>query len=207
LNPDLKTKAIWDNHYKKEKSRLKYPDENLVRILSTIPNKGKALDFGAGSGRHSILLKEIGFEVTSVDYSEASVQQIKDTYPDINASIVENPPFNFADEEFDLIINWGVLHYNTKEDSFKIVSEFHRILKKGGILTGTIRSTEDTHLKTKNKEIQLEDLKGGQIFLYGLDDLKKILAQFQFSEFGYSERTPLGKLDERICHWIFKTIK
>ncbi|MBE7411198.1 MAG: class I SAM-dependent methyltransferase [Leptospiraceae bacterium] len=207
MNPEMKTKILWDNHYKKEKSKLKYPDENLVRILSSLPNRGKALDFGAGSGRHSVLLKDFGFEVYAADYSEKSIEQIQLLNLDIHTSIVGSPPFRLQSEEFDLIVNWGVLHYNTLEESIKILKEFYRILKPGGILAGTIRSKNDTYLKVKNTEIQIEDLKGGQIFLYSFDELKDLLKDFSYSEFGYSERSPIGKLEERICHWIFKARK
>ena len=68
---------IWDSHYAKEKSKLVFPDENLVRILSRIPTTGAALDHGAGSGRHTILLKSYGFQVSACDYSSKSMDSIK----------------------------------------------------------------------------------------------------------------------------------
>jgi hypothetical protein len=51
--------------------------------------------------------------------------------------------------------------------------------------------------------IGLEDLSGGKVKLYSLDELRILLEDFK-NEFGYMERTPVGKLEERICHWIFQ---
>jgi hypothetical protein len=69
---------------------------------------------------------------------------------------------------------------------------------------GTVRSTEDTHLKTKHGQIGLADLSGGNVRLYTLEELKELLKEFTNVEFGYMKRSPIGKLEERICHWIFQ---
>ena len=96
------------------------------------------------------------------------------------------------------------MHYNTLEDAFKIVNEIKRVLKPNGYFTGTVRSSSDTHLKSNDGVIGLADLSGGKVKLYSLDELKSLLKEFANIQFGYMERTPMGKLDERICHWIFQ---
>jgi SAM-dependent methyltransferase len=204
LNPS--TREIWNQHYKKEKSKLSFPDENLVRILSKLPNQNqtkKALDFGAGSGRHSFLLKSFGYEVTALDYSKNSLEIIQDIDPEIQTVYAETYPYLFVNESFDLIVSWGVLHYNSIEDIQAIVQEYHRILKKNGYLTGTIRANTDTHLKVQDGKIGLEDLKNARVKLFSLEELKFILRDFIDLKIGYIERTPIGNLEERICHWIF----
>jgi SAM-dependent methyltransferase len=198
----------WDLHYSRAKSKLNFPDENLVRILSRLPfNKGNALDFGAGSGRHSILLKDWGFNVTAVDYSSNSIDQINSIDSLIKTKLVSSPPYNFKTEEFDLLVNWGVLHYNSKELIQEMVLEFYRIIKTGGFIAGTIRALGDTHLGIQNGNIQLNDLKDGTASLFSLEETMDIFKDFKNLQIGYSERTPIGKLDERICHWIFQAEK
>ena len=55
--------------------------------------RGKVLDVGAGSGCHSIILKEQGLEVVAIDISELSVEVMKER--GINARNI-----NFFDETF-----------------------------------------------------------------------------------------------------------
>ncbi|MBK6607797.1 MAG: class I SAM-dependent methyltransferase [Leptospiraceae bacterium] len=195
---------IWDTHYKREKSRLIFPDENLVRILSRIPQGEFALDHGAGSGRHCVLLKSCGFQVTACDYSAKSIEAIQRTIPNVETDIIRSSDLPYTDEKFDLVVSWGVLHYNSLEEASHIVREIKRILKSNGNFVGTVRSTEDTHLKTKHGQIGLADLSGGNVRLYTLEELKELLKEFTNVEFGYMERSPIGKLEERICHWIFQ---
>lgn len=195
---------VWDSHYSKEKSKLTFPDENLVRILSRIPHTGKALDHGAGSGRHSFLLQSYGFQVTACDYSEKSIEAIKNTILGVNTDIIRSTNLPYDSSKFDLVVSWGVLHYNLFEEACDIVKEIKRVLKPGGYFVGTVRSSFDTHLKQEKGVIGLEDLSGGKVKLYSLEELKSLLKEFNESQFGYMERTPMGKLEERICHWIFQ---
>jgi SAM-dependent methyltransferase len=198
------TTNIWNEHYTRVKSRLLYPDENLVRILNKIEIKsGTALDFGAGSGRHSILLKNFGFVVTSVDYSENSLALIKELDPSINTVLASDPPYPFSDNSFDLIVSWGVLHYNPEQTIQRIIAEKHRILKKGGYLAGTIRADSDTFLGIKEGKISAKDLAGADANLYSKESVISFLSNFSSIQLGYMERTPIGKLEEKISHWIF----
>ncbi|PJZ70402.1 SAM-dependent methyltransferase [Leptospira perolatii] len=202
------SKKVWEAHYTREKSKLNYPDENLVRILSRVPSSfntdnPRALDFGAGSGRHCLLLREFGYDVTAADYSENSIQTIQESYPWAKAKLVDLPPTPFANEEFELVVNWGVLHYNSLELAKQIAEDFFRILKSGGYLAGSIRAVGDTHLKALNGTIGTSDLKGGSTWFYSEEDVRTLFQNFSQLEIGYTERTPIGKLEERICHWIF----
>ncbi|TGJ98327.1 class I SAM-dependent methyltransferase [Leptospira langatensis] len=206
MSAEHPSKEAWETHYTRSKSKLSYPDENLVRMLSKIQPMSpspKALDFGSGSGRHCVLLKDFGYEVSACDYSENSVHSIKESYPWAKVSLLQSPPYPFSDEEFDLIVSWGVLHYNSPDLAKSILNEKHRILKKDGYLAASVRAVGDTHLKAEQGKIGASDLKGGATWFYSQNDIQDLLSNFSSFEMGYTERTPLGKLEERICHWIF----
>lgn len=204
MNESEKTKEIWETHYNRDKSKLAFPDENLVRIVSRLPHSGKALDFGTGPGRHAFYLESLGFQTYACDYAENAIQDLKRNSDTIQFFHVQTPPYPLPDQEFDLVLAWGVLHYNPPEMAAQMVNEFKRIGKKDGFLIGTIRSDQDTFLQTQSNSIGTQDLEGGYIRLYSLEETKDLLSPFRDLQIGYMERTRMGQLDQRICHWIFQ---
>lgn len=105
-------KAIFDYFHTKKAGKLRvlssmfYEDEipvaTLFRDFDRMPIqeqkaielcRGKVLDVGAGSGCHSIVLKERGLEVVAIDISELSVEVMRER--GIDARNV-----NFFDETF-----------------------------------------------------------------------------------------------------------
>lgn len=54
------------------------PDPALAALVATLTPSGRALDIGAGDGRHSIFLARSGFSVEAVDISEAAVARLSE---------------------------------------------------------------------------------------------------------------------------------
>lgn len=54
------------------------PDPALARLVETLELSGRALDIGAGDGRHSILLARRGFTVEAVDISAEAVAKLRE---------------------------------------------------------------------------------------------------------------------------------
>ncbi|MDF3818734.1 methyltransferase domain-containing protein [Leptospira sp. 96542] len=197
-------KNVWDTHYNRPKSKLTFPDENLVRLLARVqPDNKSALDFGCGSGRHSILLHNFGYTVTACDNSETTISNLKLENLPIRLFHTKEGDFPFQKNEFGLILSWGVFHYNQREVAKSILASLYETLDDNGYMLGSIRSTGDSHLKIDNGKMNLTDLDGGYAETYSLSELKDFLSIFKSVSIGYSERTPLGKLEERICHWFF----
>lgn len=197
-------KNVWDEHYERPKSKLAFPDENLVRLLSRIqPKNRNALDFGCGSGRHSYLLQNEGYFVTGCDNSKTTIDLLNEGNSPIRFLHTPGTNLPFSPNEFGLILSWGVFHYNQREEAKKLLSSLYESLDTGGYLLGSIRADGDTHLGLTQGKMNLTDLSGGYAETYSLEDLKSYLSIFSKVSIGYSERTPLGKLEERICHWFF----
>ncbi len=197
-------KNVWDQHYERPKSKLTFPDENLVRLLSKIhPPNQKALDFGCGPGRHVYLLQNAGYEVTACDNAKTTIEILKNTDPSIRFLHTPGTSLPFSDEEFGVIVSWGVFHYNRREEAKMLLKSLYQALQPKGYLLGSIRAEGDTHLGLKEGTMNLSDLSGGYAETYSLTDLKDFLSSFSEVSIGYTERTPLGKLEERICHWFF----
>ena len=125
-------------------SSMFYEDEipvsTLFRTLEEMPVQekkaielcsGRVLDVGAGSGCHSIILKEKGLEVVAIDISELSVEVMKERGIDARN-------INFFDgtfiEKFDTILfamnGIGIVGKTTRlEDFFRSAK---RLLAPGG---------------------------------------------------------------------------
>lgn len=211
---NLMKKSEWNSHYKKNKSVLTYPDENLVRLVAReINSRGggntlKAIDIGCGSGRHMALLEESGIDTAcGSDYSlnalnicrEAGFQNV------INC---DNKNLPFKDEIFDIAVAWGSLHYSSKEEMRLMLSEVKRIIKSGGSLFATLRRDNDTYLKTGTHlgnntwRTGLDDLTGTVASFFSEDELKDIFSIFKSFSYGWMERTIIGDTGKVISHWV-----
>ena len=106
-------RAIFDFYHKQKVAKLRvfssmfYEDEipvaTLFRSFEEMPVqerravelcRGRVLDVGAGSGCHSVVLKERGLDVVAIDISEMSVEVMKERGIDARN-------INFFDESFD----------------------------------------------------------------------------------------------------------
>ncbi len=204
-NTLAETCSTWNQYYTQNKHQQEYPDENLVRLLKPL-EKGVALDIGCGRGRHIKLLQDLGFSnIYASDISPKALQESFQKYPSI--CTIELPEEFWAGEPFQLpiekkmlqiIIAWGVLHYNSIALTDKILNEFTRLLRPNGFFLGTLRADTDTHLNN-NSNLAL-----GNWQLYSEKDCRKLLEKhFRKIKIGYTERTLLGKLEQKICHWFF----
>ena len=203
----MKSKSIWNDYYCKKNPQQHYPDENLVRLLQPL-KRGAALDFGCGKGRHLALLHELGF--APIYASDISLNALTDSCQKNSFAQPLSLPSQFWAEkpfQFDLkartlqiIVLWGVLHYNSPEVVEHILNEIQRLLRKGGVLLGTLRASSDTHLQHKS------EVASKQWQYYDIEEAKNLLSRYfgKHWKLGYMERTPLGLLEQRISHWFFR---
>lgn len=214
----MNSRDQWNSHYTRNKSSLFYPDENLVRMISAhiqntkFENPLLAIDIGCGSGRHIKLLHELGIEhIIGSDYSiNALVQSQTFTKGLIQC---QNDFLPLKDSTFDIAVSWGSLHYTTKDNFLIQINEIKRILKNSGSLFGTLRSSNDSMLKSGIEitpgtwKTDLNDISGSIVSFYSEDELKKAFSIFTNFSYGIIERTQLNAIDKRISHWYFKADK
>jgi ubiquinone/menaquinone biosynthesis C-methylase UbiE len=211
-------KKDWNSHYRKNKSVLLYPDENLVRLVSgimkNIPGRGiKAVDIGCGSGRHIALLENsgIGF-ICGTDCSMNALDICRNSgfHQMVNC---DNRSLPFRDCTFDLAGAWGSLHYTSKDVMKQMLAEIKRIITGGGVLFSTLRRDNDTYLKTGTHlggntwSTGLNDLTGTTVSFFSEDELKDIFSIFSDYSYGWMERTIIGDTSKVISHWIISARK
>lgn len=212
----MNLRTPWNRHYQTEKSRQLYPDENLVRLLAAArselnPENASALDYGFGSGRHLHLLQEMRFgRIAGCEISDVACEQGRQSFPEMDLRLVTEADITgadineadsklpFDDESFDVIVCWGVLHYLSDSGRIRLLEEFARLLTSPGLFVGTLRSNRDTHFAHS-------DVSDASMTLFSEDDARTLLDRFfKDVELGHMERTPIGKLDQRIAHWFFR---
>lgn len=97
----------------------------------------KALDAGCGAGFFSLLLSELGCEVTAVDFSEDMLRQaeknVRDKgYSGVSFMHMDLQAMDFPDETFDFIVTRNVTW--VLFDAPRAYEEMMRVLRPGGVL-------------------------------------------------------------------------
>jgi SAM-dependent methyltransferase len=92
------------------------------------------LEIGIGLGADHQLFAEAGAQLTGIDLTERAVEHVRQRFDvfglrsDLRVADAERLPF--ADQSFDLVYSWGVLHHTP--DTSKAVREVARVLRPGG---------------------------------------------------------------------------
>lgn len=113
-------------------------EQDLKDLLGSTPKEALIADIGAGTGRVSNYLSMKGFEnVTSVDYSLASIRMVK---KNSNNFCIwgNNLHLPMADDAFNLVISTGVIHHTP--DPKKALAECARVVKPGGLFYLKLRN-------------------------------------------------------------------
>jgi ubiquinone/menaquinone biosynthesis C-methylase UbiE len=145
----------WERYYRELNDSLLLPNEYVTRIfLGNYPNlnlhkdfKGKKIcDIGCGDGRNTVLLNKVGFETYGTEITAEICRITKDKlakHPDSIDSNIKtgyNWSLPFEDESFDYLFSWNACYYmnDNNPDFSQHISEFARVLKKGGIFVVSV---------------------------------------------------------------------
>ncbi len=113
------------------KTSLKYINTYLKQM-----GNPTIIDIGAGSGRYSAELADMGYQITAVELIKHNVRKIEALKKDIK--VYQGNALNlkqFKEESYDLTLLFGPMyHLVNKQDKLKALNEAKRITKKGGII-------------------------------------------------------------------------
>jgi SAM-dependent methyltransferase len=127
--------------------------------LDEIP-KGRLLDAGCGLGDWVLFLEREGFEVTGLDISRKTVEQLCERFPDSDFQAGDIRDTGMADDTFDACFSWGVFEH-FEDGPGDCLREAFRILKPGGLFAsvpfdnwristkGTFAKPADANLKER----------------------------------------------------------
>lgn len=113
---------------------------NFIRrsLLEFIPTKSSVLDVGCGNGIITTAIGKMGFFVTGIDSSEASIALARsaNNLPNVNFFVDTAVDFVPGTEKFDAIICSEVLEHLDHPSS--LLTKLHSSLKANGILVVTV---------------------------------------------------------------------
>lgn len=118
---------------------------NAVEYITTMKYIKKYLkpgmriaEIGAGTGRYSLALADMGYEVDAVELVQHNIDVFRSKMkPQQKVSIVQGDAVDlkFSDETYDITLLLGPMyHLFSKEDQIKAISEALRITKTGGMV-------------------------------------------------------------------------
>lgn len=170
---------------------------NVLNILGNISNK-KILDYGAGTGKFSRVLKDKNAEVVGIDISAKELEIARKNNPDIKFKLVKES-LNLFDQSFDFVVlNFVLCAVSSKKEIEKILDNAFNALHVGGsviILNSNVEKSsgrefitfaiEDIKEKTSGKDIKIFLGKNRSLtvddYYWTLSDYKNILENKGFN--------------------------
>ncbi len=165
-----------------------------IEIFSKYVDKSmKILDVGCGYGRTLKELYDNGYRnLIGIDFSSKMIERANSSYPDISFKISEGKKLDFEDNSIDCVILLAVLTCITNEDDqYHLISEIHRILKKGGVLyiNDFLINDNDMYIKRYEKykdkysKYGIFETEDGGVFRHHSEEyLDKLLSKFNCLE-------------------------
>ncbi|MGI6493205.1 MAG: class I SAM-dependent methyltransferase [Pelotomaculum sp.] len=216
--------STWEQVYSVGRSLLIWPDENVVSSLKRNQSKlKKGIDIACGAGRHTLLMAQMGINSIGIDSSLASIKFAKQRAAELNLQNVQfingkAQDLDYPSGDFDVAIVWGLIHYLEKEDQLRVLNTVKRILKSGGLLLCTLRSTDDSKMgngKLVGTNQYIVDYfdsgtkQAKQTVMYFWDEIavRETLKGFSTLRLGHRNLKPINLLDTTISHWLIEAIK
>ena len=128
-----------------EQGRLE-PNHGRVEFLTTmryvekyLTPGSKVIEIGAGTGRYSCAIADMGYEVQAIELFNHNIDIFKENLkPSQKINITQGNALdlsNFSDDLFDITLLFGPMyHLYTNEDKKTALSEALRVTKSGGIV-------------------------------------------------------------------------
>ena len=154
--PDLNTPGLWDKLNKEyvfseESNPIAYDRFiTFVKLLSNI--EGKVLNVGTGSGVLERLIYENGlsFDWYGIDIAPKSIQILKSNFTKWHFKTGNVKRLPFSKNSFDCVVMSEVLEHIPPKQTFKALSEVHRVLKHSGKLIISVPSNEGLEEMSKS---------------------------------------------------------
>ena len=118
---------------------------SFLRELRRLVKGVNLLDLGCGEGRHAIAAARLGFAVTAVDYEPLALRCARTRARTAGVSGIvfrraDALDLPFRGPAFNVVLDYGCLHHQKKEDWPAYVAGILRVLKPRGVLVLSVFS-------------------------------------------------------------------
>jgi SAM-dependent methyltransferase len=128
----------------------------LIAVLNLKPNS-RILDLACGKGRHSIFLRQLGFNVTGIDLSPSSIKTANLYAQDGLSFFVQDMRIAIAEGEFDVVLNLFTSfgYFEEPADNVKVLQAVNQELKPRGLFLIDFMNSEKVCSTLVANEVQL----------------------------------------------------
>ncbi|HEX7018172.1 MAG TPA: class I SAM-dependent methyltransferase [Patescibacteria group bacterium] len=168
--PDHNSSEFWDEKF--SQSEISHPMENwrIKFIVSKIQASKTVLNLGVGKGRlEKELFKKKQVKYVGTDITKVQLEKLKKEYPDKKFVATTLTDLNFEDESFEQVLLLEVLEHIKPSETFTVLKEIYRVLKKGGIFIISVPVNEglenilpfnpNSHMRAYSEELLKFELK------------------------------------------------
>ena len=137
----------------KEQMWMQHTNQEVNYIIedSQICKGGTVIDFGCGSGRHSIAFKKLGYNVIAIDYVEQNIENLKSNN-DICAKLADCRTVNLGQKADVILCLYDVVGSFTEiDDNIMIIKNIYDHLKLNGVAYISVMNFELTNHIAKNR--------------------------------------------------------
>lgn len=180
-----KVRAFWDNprhdydaspghgvHSPSEKEMWR---KGISQLLGTSKDL-KILDIGTGTGFLALLLAEMGYNVTGVDWAKSKIQKAKDKAAaqkfQVNFEVQDAETLSFPDDSFDAVVSRHVIW--TLADPLKAARDWARVVRLRGKVIADI-----PHMKSHCASHHFGEEVGRNLPFYNGAEPEKVASMFK----------------------------
>ncbi|MBW2989375.1 class I SAM-dependent methyltransferase [Candidatus Woesearchaeota archaeon] len=204
----------WERLYKEKGTVQREPSKKVLEAIEFFKEKRvkKVLDLGCGTGRHTELLVNMGFEAYGCDNSKDALEIVKRKLPNCRLEACDMTKLPYSDGYFDGVLCYLVIQHGMMKDIKKTVSEMIRVLKKRGYLYLAAISrkhpTYDTGEEIEpNTRINTEADDGDMPHhFFSEDELKGLFDEFEIIRIEHFEEESMLNPD-KVASWGLYAMK
>ncbi len=163
----------FDAKYSSSPKSFNTPPLPIVLEAVKLMEGDAVLDLGVGNGRNAKYLLDRSLNVTGVDSSQKGLDLLRNSVgANPSLRLIQNDVLNFqTEEQFDLILAIGLLHFLKPDDIKKLLAKMNAWTKPGGINVIAVRMTQNNrgdlpHIFTSNELRDMYEEAGWNIEQY-----------------------------------------
>jgi SAM-dependent methyltransferase len=137
----------WEQIFSEKGFFFTRPEREVRAFASLLGKEGarRVLDLGCGTGRHSVLLARMGFEVWGMDVSPTALRLARRWLAEegLKARLVRASAFGkfpFRDGFFDALLSNRAMHHGRRGQVESCAREVARVVRSGGLAWLTVTS-------------------------------------------------------------------